>query len=233
VRTSVLASGVALLALVGAVGGYYGGARYDDSTRVNETAPIAPLTGPSSDPPLPKKTPEPNSLPALKASELKFHTQGFTIYDKSGAPVKLSIRVPRGWVLSRDPKTPQEVRFRDPKKERWVRVESALQPSNQSTADWMNQLVANLKSSQPYENDLQILSDTTDPIESNGLPRTVSTLTYTYIPTKTLRYVIVRWIATGGDDLATVEMSITGLPQDATALKSVALEAARSVTEPG
>lgn len=232
-KTSVLASGVVLLALVGAAGGYYGGAKYTDSTRVYDSGPAAPLTGRSTDPPLPRKTPEPYPLAALKAAELKFHTQGFTIHDDAGVPLRLSIKVPRGWVLTRNDKTPREVRFLDPKKERAVRVESALPPPDLTTTDSMNRLITNLKSSQPYENDLKILSQTTDQLDANGGARTVSTLIYTYIPNKTLRYVIVRWVATAGDEIASVEMSITGLPQDATALKSVTLEASQSVGETG
>ena len=128
---------------------------------------------------------------------------------------------------------PREVKFLDPRKERAVRVESALPPPAMSTTDSMAQLVANLKSSQPYENDLRILSQTDEQIEANGESRKVSTLIYTYIPKKTVRYVIVRWIATGGDDNATVEMSVTGLPQDAAGLRAVLLEASRSVRQTG
>lgn len=232
-KTPVFVSGIVLLALVGAAGGYYGGAVYTGATRVNEAAPVAPLTGRTTDPPLPRKTPEPFPLAALKASELDFHTVSFTIHNDSGDPLALSIKVPRGWQLTRNKKTPREVRFLDPLKERAVRVESALPPPSRSTADMMTQLVANLKSSQPYENDLRILSQTSEQLEANGQARTVSTLIYTYIPIKTLRYVIVRWVATGGDDQATVEMSITGLPQDATGLKSVLLQASQSVVEAG
>jgi hypothetical protein len=233
VRKSLLVSGVVLLALLGAAGAYYGGAEYTGQPRVYEAGPAAPLSGYPTNPPLPKKTPEPYSLTPLAADELKFHAQTFTIHDDAGAQLPLSISVPRGWRLTRDPKTPREVRFLDPRKERAVRVESALPPPALSTTDSMNQLVANLKSSQPYENDLRILSQTNEQIEADGGTRTVSTLIYTFIPKKTLRYVIVRWVATGGDDIATVEMSITGLPQDAAGLKPVLLEASQSVRETG
>ena len=232
-RKTLLVSGLVLLALVGAAGGYYGGETYAGPSRVNEVGAAQPLTGRSVDPPLPKKTPVPSPLAPLTASSLKFHTVSFTIRDQSGAPLRLSIRVPRGWTLTRNEKAPQEVRFLDPQRERAVRVESALRPANQSTTDWMNQLGPNLKASQAYENDLQILSQGDGEVEANGETRKVSTLIYTYIPTTTLRYVIVRWVATGGDDTATVEMSITGLAKDAAGLKSVLLEASQSVGETG
>ncbi|WP_112248481.1 hypothetical protein [Kribbella monticola] len=231
-RTSVLASGIVLLAVAGAAAGYYGGELTGPAT-VREAAPAAPLSARPTDPPLPRKTPEPSAVPSLTTDELDFHTQNFTIHDDSGSPVGMAIRIPRGWQLTRDPKMPREVKFLDPLKERAVRVESALPPPATSTTDSMTQLVANLKSSQPYENDLRILSQTDEQLEANGETRTVSTLTYTYIPKKTLRYVIVRWIATDGDDNATVEMSITGLPQDAAALRALLLETSRSVHQTG
>ncbi|WP_432942962.1 hypothetical protein ACQPXM_38740 [Kribbella sp. CA-253562] len=233
-KTAVLASGVVLLAVIGGVGGYVVGDLTDSATTANANGnyPTGDDSPPAADPSLPRKTPEPNPVPALKAGDLTFRTQIFTIRDESGAPVRLSIRVPRGWQLTRDPKMPREVKFLDPKRERAIRVESAL-PDQLSPTDSMNKLVAGLKASQPYENDLKILSQTDEQLEANGEVRTVSTLIYTYIPIKTLRYVNVRWIATGGDDLATVEMSITGLPQDAAGLNAVALEASRSVHETG
>ncbi|ONI68231.1 hypothetical protein BWI15_34980 [Kribbella sp. ALI-6-A] len=233
-KTAVLASGVVLVAVIGGVGGYVVGDLTEPTTTANAngTYPTGDDSPPATDPPLPRKTPEPNTLAALEADELSFRTQNFTIHDESGAPVRLSIRVPRGWQLTRDPKMPREVKFLDPERERAVRVESAL-PDQLSPTDSMNKLVAGLKSSQPYENDLKILSQTDGQLEANGEVRTVSTLVYTFIPIKTLRHVIVRWVATGGDDVATVEMSITGLPQDAAGLNAVALEASRSVRETG
>jgi hypothetical protein len=63
----------------------------------------------------------------------------------------------------------------------------------------------------------------------DGSLRTVSTLVYTYIPDEVVRYVIVRWVATGPDDTATVEMSIAGLPQDVKALNEILDQATRSV----
>jgi hypothetical protein len=236
-KTAALASGVVLLGLVGAAGGYAVGDLTQSSTAIaNNEFPSGDDSLPAgypSDPPLPKKTPEPYSLAPLTADELKFRTQSFTVHDDSGARLPLSIKMPRGWQLTRDPKAPREVKFLDPLKERAVRVESALPPPALSTADSMNQLLANLKSSQPYENDLQILSQTDEQIATDGEARTVSTLTYTYIPKKTLRYVIVRWISTGDNDTSTVEMSVTGLPQDAAGLHAVLLEASRSVRETG
>ncbi|GAB3817621.1 hypothetical protein [Kribbella italica] len=226
-KTAVLASGVIALGLIGAAGGYLvGDLTQPTSASANNEYP----TGGDSPPdvPLPKKTAEPYPKTPLSAAKLRYHTENFTIRDKSGAQVPLSIRAPRGWQLTRDPKAPQEVKFLDPLKERGIRVESAL-PESLTTSDSMQRLIAGLESSQPYENDLKILSQD-EQIEIEGTSRTAATLIYTYIPKKTLRYVIVAWVSTRGDDLATVEMSITGLPQDATALKALLAEATKSVT---
>lgn len=227
-KTAVLASGVIVLGLIGAAGGYLVGDLTQPTTAsANGVYP----TGGDSPPevPLPRKTPEPYPKTPLSAAKLKFHTDNFTIRDDAGAQVPLSVRVPRGWQLTRDPTAPREVKFLDPLKERGIRVESAL-PEQLTTSDQMSQLIANLESSQPYENDLNIVSQDDEQLEVEGTTRTVSTLIYTYIPKKTLRYVIVTWVATGEDDTATVEMSITGLPQDAAALKAVLAEAVKSVT---
>jgi hypothetical protein len=227
VKTAVLASGVIVLGLIGAAGGYLVGDLTQPTTAsANGVYPTEGDSPPAD--PLPKKTPEPNATAPLSAAKLKFHTENFTIRDKAGTPVPLSIRVPRGWQLTRDPKMPREVKFLDPKRERAIRVESAL-PESLTTIDSMNQLIPGLESSQAYENDLNILSQD-DQLEVEGSTRQASALTYTFIPIKTLRYVIVTWVSTGGDDLATVEMSITGLPQDAAALKAILAETTKSVT---
>jgi hypothetical protein len=228
VKTAVLASGVIALGLIGAAGGYVVG---DLTQPTTASAGNGYPTGgdtPSADP-LPKKTPEPYPKAPLSAAKLRYHTENFSIRDDAGTQVPLSIRMPRGWQLTRDSKAPREVKFLDPAKERGVRVEAGL-PESLTTADSMRRLIANLESSQPYENDLKIVSQDDEQIELEGTTRTVSTLIYTYIPKKTLRYVIVTWVSTGGDDLATVEMSITGLPQDAAALKAILAETSKSVT---
>jgi hypothetical protein len=229
VKTPILVTGVLLLGVLGGVAGYVGGARFDQASIVSESTAAAPLAGFPTSAPLPRKTPVPSTVKALKASSLSFRTQTFSVHDDSGAALRLSIRMARGWQLTRDPKAPREVKFLDPLKERGVRVEAGF-PPDLSTTDSMHQLEDQLRASQPYENDLQILSATDDQvIGADGQPRTVSTLTYTYIPNQTRRYVIVRWVATGGDDKATVEMSVTGLPQDAAGLVPVLTEATKSV----
>lgn len=122
------------------------------------------------------------------------------------------------------------MKFLDSLRERGVRVEAGFAPG-ETTAQKRDALILGLKSSQPYENDLRIVAQSDDTITGiDGRERIISTIAYTYVPGKTLRYVIVRWVATAGDSQATVEMSITGLPQDADALNLIADQAARSAT---
>ena len=94
----------------------------------------------------------------------------------------------------------------------------------------MNILVGNLRSSQPYENDLQLLSQTHGPLTGrDGDSRNIATLAYTYIPNQTVRSVLVRWIGFGAPGNVAVEMSVTGLPQDDPALREVLERASTSV----
>ena len=217
----LLLTGLLLLAVaLGVTGGYFTGDRLDTPS-ATPSGNAAPLGGVSpSEPSLPVKTPVPNNLPALETG-LDYGRHVFTVTPKGQPSVQLSIQTPDGWRLTRDPKAPGEVKFLDPLRERGVRVE-ADEPATRTPADARAQLIVDLKQSQPPENDLRILSQTDEQLEADdGTTRAVSTLIYTFIPTQTVRYVIVRWIATGDDGLTSVEMSITGLPQDAPGLAEV------------
>jgi hypothetical protein len=65
--------------------------------------------------------------------------------------------------------------------------------------------------------------------ETDAKART-ATLTYSYIPDQTTRYVIVRWAALDASGNVAVEMSSTGLPQDRPALVDVLDQATASVS---
>jgi hypothetical protein len=231
-RTPILVSGVLLLGVLSSAAGYAAGV-YEASAlpqSFGAAAPLGATTSPAEQ--LPVKTAEPSNVAAFTTAGLTFRQFAFTVQPDGEPPVHLSIRAPRGWQLTKSPKSPAEVKFLDPRKERGVRVESGF-PPDLTTAQSRDQLLVDLQKSQPPENDLRILFQTDGQVEANGRSRAVSTLIYTYIPNKTRRYVIVRWIATGGDDLATVEMSVTGLPQDAAGLASVLGEATRTVKQLG
>ncbi|GAA1554952.1 hypothetical protein GCM10009789_05500 [Kribbella sancticallisti] len=227
-KTPVLVCGVVFLGLVGGAAGYEAGVLTQPSitSPLGTAVPLAAAT-PSVSPH--RKTPEPYPLPAFTTAGLRFHDVDFTVQGTTGGQTRLSVRAPRGWQLVRATERPEEVKFLDPLRERGIRVESGFPPAL-TTTEARLKLVRELQESQPYENNLHISSQGEDVvIGEDGEPRTVSTLIYTYIPTKTLRYVIVRWVATGPDQRATVEMSITGLPQDAKGLAAVVAEASRTV----
>ncbi|TCC53405.1 hypothetical protein E0H75_06790 [Kribbella capetownensis] len=229
-----------LITVLGAAGGYFAGDRWDipAATASGEAAPLGQVTpaGPTpsqtpSDPPLPVKTPVPNTIPPLE-TDLSFRRRTFTVSPKDYQSVQMAIEVPDGWHFKTDPKRPAEVKYLDSRNERGVRVEANRPPI--PTKDALAGLVIDLKKSLPPQDDLRIQSQTTEQIVGDDdQMRTVSTLVYTYIPTDTLRYVIVRWVSTNGDDLANVEMSITGLPDDSPALDEVLLRATQSVRETG
>lgn len=227
-KTAVLVSGVVLLGLLGAAGGYEVGrlTQPDDLTRSAD----AGFTPSEQETPLPRKTPVPSDLAAFTADGLRYRNQKFSVGQGDRPKVEVSLDVPRGWNLTRSPDTPGEVKFLDALRERAIRVESGFAPER-TTSESRAKLVGELEASQPYENALTI-EESSDSVVTgeDGEPRAVSTLIYTYIPRKTVRYVIVRWVATGDDDRATVEMSITGLPQDADGLRAVTERATTSVT---
>ncbi|WP_350280423.1 hypothetical protein [Kribbella sp. HUAS MG21] len=236
----VLLVGVLLLALaLGVGGGYYVGDYLDVPQQTNSGAAaplgeVSPSGTPSptpTEPSLPVKSPIPNNLEPLETG-LEYSEHDFTVTPKDERSVQLSIEVPRGWRLKKDPERPAEVKYLDRLEERGVRVE-AVEPAGKTPAEEMAQLIVDLKKSQAPQNDVRVVSKTEDVITGNdGEPRSVATLVYTYIPRETLRYVVVRWIAINGQ-LTTVEMSITGLPQDADGLAEVLERASTSVSEVG
>ncbi|GAA0578459.1 hypothetical protein HPO96_14120 [Kribbella sandramycini] len=231
-KRSLLGLGLLLVAAVGGAGGYLAGESLpQQTTSASEgVAPLEPISIAPIKKPLPVKTPVPSDIPALQAG-MNYGRHSFTVIP-GGVQVRLALETPNGWKLTRDPKSPGEVKFLEADRERGIRVE-AIEPVAQSTDEMMAALEIGLKQSQPPENDVRILGKTTARLRTDNGERTVSTLTYTYIPNQTVRMVIVRWVALDDDNAATVEMSISGLPQDAAALKEIASNATRSVRSAG
>lgn len=241
-KTPILVSGIILLAIIGAGGGYLAGPLLDQQE--DATGPAAPLLGgtagaitqpPSTTPaqtpsvPLIRKTPQPNPLDALVSTDLEFKTRNFTVSSEVAGEVKLSIRVPAGWQLTPSKEKSSEVRFVDASGERAVRIESALTP-DKSVQQALQDILTNVQSSQPYQNFVQPLYQGVGQVKGDdGRLRQVATLVYTYIPGATSRYVIVRFVATGEDGPATISMSVTGLPKEKKALEKILAEATASV----
>lgn len=235
----VLLAGLLLLALaLGVGGGYYAGDRFDrpEPTATGTAGPLGVVSSSPSptptEPSLPVKTPVPNNLDPLQTG-LNYTRHTFTVTPKGEPSVDLAIETPQGWRLAaRDPQRPGEVKYLEDLRQRGVRVE-AIEPVDTTPADAMAKLIVNLKKSQAPENDVQILSHTTGTVNGDdGQARPVATLIYTYIPGDTLRYVVVRWVATQGQ-FTDVAMSITGLPQDADGLNEVLEKATTTVHEVG
>ena len=202
------------------------------ATPAGSPAPLVTDAMPTSSPtsgPLPKKTPVPDPAEAMDPDELSFRRETFQVTKQPHPPATVSLHIPAGWRL-----TPQassdEVRFTDPAGKRWIRVESGF-AVERPPADSMSILVTNLRTSQPPENALTILSRRSGQLsdrDGDGV-RNISTLEYTYIPNQSVRYVFVRWIGFGPAGDAAVEMSVTGLPQDSKALAEVLANASSTV----
>ncbi|MGZ0150335.1 hypothetical protein ACXJJ3_24955 [Kribbella sp. WER1] len=234
----VLLAGLLLLALaLGAGAGYYAGDRWDtpDPTASGTAGPLgavspSPTPTPTpTEPPLPVKTPVPSNLDPLQPG-LTYSNRTFTVHPKNTQPVQLSVDIPQGWALTRDPDHDDEVKFLDKLRQRAVRVQ-AVEPATQTPKDAIAQLIIDLRKSQAPENNVQIVDQSNDVITGDdGRSRAVGTLIYTFIPGNTLRYVIVRFVATNGE-LANISMSITGIPEDAPALKEILQKASASVSE--
>jgi hypothetical protein len=234
VGTSRLVALVAGLAVAGVVAGYGVGRLTQPKLAVStgRSEPMAGVPVPSgspSTPQPPKKTPIPDETAKLDPDELSFRTVEFGVTKPPHPRVRVNVQVPDDWQIQRDPQQPDEVRYVDPTGKRWIRIESGFLIERPPT-DSMDILVANLRSSQPDENDLRVLSQTHGPLTGrDGDSRNIATLAYTYIPNQSVRSVLVRWIGFGAPGNVAVEMSVTGLPQDDPALYEVLERASTTV----
>lgn len=235
VKRVVLVGGLVLATALGVAGGYYAGVLTKPPYPVASgvPAPLGRMTTSPTDAPLPVKTPERDGYKALDPDALEFHRLEFTIdlvQNDQGVdppPVRLSVRVPKGWKQSVTEKG--EAKFIDPTGTRWMRV-APVYPVKQTPRQKRDQLVPSLQTSVPHEQVFKVLSQSDDvPVGIDDQKRRVSKLTYSYIPIKWLRPVIVEYVATADQDAANFEMSITGFPQDQAALDLIAEKAAVSV----
>lgn len=230
----VLPISVAAIAVIvfGAYSGYVVSEKLPAFSGASPSADPGDAGTPSTDVRLIRKRPVPNDLPGLVTKGLDYREVDFSLRTKPNPAVRIGLHVPRGWTYRSYTKEPWQVRYIDPTGERALRIESGFDPQR-GTYEMMNSHIAELVSSQPPENDLRVISrEKTKVVDVNGNSRTVSTLVYTFIPSQTLRYVAVRWVAINGDKAA-VEMTVNGLPQDAKALTAILEEATRTVTRSG
>jgi hypothetical protein len=228
---ALLGSGLVAITALGGAGGYGVGlltaVERSDAATGTAAAPlgsIRPSTPSPSATPSPEEKPRtvvPDNSPPLDASDLRFKTRQFSV--EYVYKSLLSARVPSNWNMTR-PDPPRTARFTDPTGKRWLRVEAGF-TIQRPPAESMQARIAELNRLSKAQA-LKYISTTVE--------GSYATLVYTYVPpvslapVATLRYVIVRWVA---DDsgLCAVEMSSTGLLQDAEALMTVLDKAAASV----
>lgn len=236
VSVARLVGAVTATAVLGAVAGFAAGRMTQPAPASSAGSPgplvagAMPTVAVTPSPAPPGKTPVPDPAEALDPDGLGFRRHTFQVTRPPHRPVTVSLDIPDDWRLGTQRDHPDEVRFTDPTGKRWIRIESGF-AVERPPADSMSILVTNLRGSQPAQNAFTILSRRSGSLagRDGGEIRNVSTLVYTYVPAQTTRYVSVRWIGFGPDGDAAVEMSVTGLPQDAKALNEILERASTSV----
>ncbi|MFB6725516.1 hypothetical protein ACFCV3_35380 [Kribbella sp. NPDC056345] len=227
--TAVLASGLMAMIAIGGAGGYGVGWLTALDRSVSATGKAMPLgqltavTPPPATKPTPddSRKPQPDDSKPLRVDDLSYETQTFDV--QGTLKSKITLKVPSDWTYS--PQSDRNTaRFNEANTKRWLRILSGF-PLTRPPAASMAEKVAHLKAL-PANQHMTILSQVDD--------GDVATLTYTFVPAKELqplpilRHVIVRWVADDSGDVA-VELGVTGLPQDAAALRDVIDHASESV----
>lgn len=227
----VLSSGLLAATLLGGAGGYGAGLVTAPGIAIaGEALPLSPVgtstttattaNTPTQTPPVtpPPKKAVPDDSPALLPENLTYQTRTFTAVSVLKSVV--SVSVPSNWSLTQ-PGPPTLGRYTDPTTKRWIRIEAGF-TIRRLPADSMAARIKALDDV-PKDQVVTILSEHVDPLTKDA------TLTYTYIPDKWLRRVIVRWVA-NDDGLCEFEMAATGLPQDKAALVAVLDRATKTAT---
>ncbi|GAB3943397.1 hypothetical protein GCM10029976_065960 [Kribbella albertanoniae] len=228
--TALLASGLVAMIAVGGAGGYGVGwlTALDRSTSATGKAmPLGQIKavtpqGPSSTPdPTDPRIPIPDNSKPLRVNELSYQSQTFTV--KGTLQSEMTLDLPDNWgYIAQDP--PNNARFNEPIGKRWVRVESGFpltRPPAVSMAIRAKKLLE-----LPKNQHVTILSQVDD--------GDTATLTYKHVPGRALspnpilRYGFIRWVADESGDVM-VEIAVTGLPQDAAALRDILDHASESV----
>lgn len=220
---ALLGSGLLGLTLLGGAGGYSLGL-LTTGEQASAGVAAAPLTGASAGPtpPTPTTTPKPivpdNSEP-LQAKDIKYKIRSFTVRDAVQSAV--SVRVPGDWEISVPPDTEKYIRYNEPTRKRWIRIEAGFTVQRSPALSMATRI--DLLQDLPAAQRLTIRSHSIDPKTQDA------TLLYSYVPDRTLRYVMVRWVANPAG-LCHFEIAVIGLPQDQPALAVILDHAAKSAT---
>ncbi|WP_148256800.1 hypothetical protein [Kribbella flavida] len=219
VGTAMLTGGLLVITLLGGAGGYGLGHLTQPESRPSSTAsPLRPSDGTPS-PSEPVNTAVPDPTPALRKSTLRYKTRAFTA--ESVVRSHVTAEVPRNWRMTQpDPMT--EGRFTDPTGKRWVRIEAGFTIQRPPAASMAVRI--EVLGDLPVKQAVRIIS------KQVSADKRSATLTYTYIPDRTLRYVVVRWVALDRSGNCAVEISSTGLQQDKDAIWDVLDHVSNSVT---
>jgi hypothetical protein len=217
----LLSAGLVVITLAGGAGGYGIGHLTQPETQASDAA--APLHPGGSDatptPVEPVNTAVPDPTPALRRSELRYKEREFVA--ELAVRSQVTVEVPRNWRFTQ-PDPPKEARYTDPTGRRYVRVEAGFTIERPPRVS-MEQRILVLANT-PRREDLQILSKQ---VAEDGRS---ATLTYTFVPDKSLRYVVVRWVALDDSGNCAIEISSTGLIQDKDATWAVLERASETVT---
>jgi hypothetical protein len=234
--TPQLLAAVLGIAVIGLGGGYAAGALTEPPIPGASGAP-APLTGsvsqgqPTSKPTSRTVTPTPDDAPALDG-DIIFRRRTFSV--QAAVKSEISLHVPGDW-RETEPRDDRE-QFTDPLSKRWLRIESGFTP-HRSPGDSRDFKIRQLLESEPPNPNLELDDSRADETREgrDGRMRNFSTLVYTYAPETTPntfvpRLVLTRWVGFGEDGNTEVELSVTGLPQDAEALEKLLDRATDTVT---
>ncbi|GAB2556097.1 hypothetical protein GCM10027269_06940 [Kribbella endophytica] len=217
----LVSAGLVVITLAGAASGYGIGHLTEPKDQpTGSAAPLRPSAEVTPTPTEPLNIAVKDPTPGLKKSELRYKEREFVA--EKIVRSQMTLDVPKNWHMTISADPPDEARFTDPTGRRFVRVQAGFtieRPPAVSMAERIGQLEGT-----PYRQDLKIVSDQ---VAEDGRS---ATLTYTYIPEKTLRYVVVRWVALDDSGNCAVEIGAAGLIQDKDGLLAAMERATETVT---
>lgn len=231
--TPQLLAAVLAFGVIGVGGGYAAGVVTEPSIpgASGQPSPLAGSAGRGEPTPKPTTrtvTPVPDDTPALD-SDIVFRRKAFEV--RAAFRSEISLHIPAGW-RETEPREDRE-QFTDPLSKRWIRIESGFTPTR-APGDSRAAKMLELRTTEPPNPNLELDDSRPDEVREgrDGEPRTISTLVYSYAPetTRVTRLVLTRWVGFGEDGNAEVELSVTGLPQDAKALEKILDRATDTVT---
>ncbi|MEV6410976.1 hypothetical protein [Kribbella sp. NPDC051718] len=225
VGRALLGSGLLAVTLLGGAGGY-GLGLVTTGQQASAGTTAAPLPGASAGTPssTPSSTPSrklrrDDSEP-LQADDIRYRTRVFDV--SSVVRSHVSVRVPSRWEMTlQDPV--KDMKFNEPERRRAVRVQGGFKITR-PPEDSMKVRIGQFKAL-PADKMVSVLSHTVDPATKNA------TLTYNYADpdNNTLKLGLIRWVA-DDEGLCILEIAVTGLPQDESALADILDHASESAT---